>query len=313
MSVTLAPVPGFCIKSSSLTQCAYPLRPLSNHIALSPPPATLPIPKSRKVFVNIAFDPNVPAPPPGSHAAIDRAMAALAGPAPPDADADDYFVPLIVSDPRQDVDKGKSSSTGKSAVVFDAIFNSSLKSKALKSLEFKAFLIELALQRIEFQSAPPNSPPTAQPPLLLSRQFGTPNIASKGKLQPRTVHIPKALYSDQGDSVSGKDNQEAPKKALVQELSSDGKDEHPAWSWELEQGSGRVKVVVRVPRMTREIIPTATLDVEPHRIELRVPGMYSLDVDFASEDLGGKLDRELDVDGATAEWRVSEGLLAIYA
>lgn len=42
---------------------------------------------------------------------------------------------------------------------------------------------ELALQRIEAESS-----------LLLSRTLGTPNIPSKGALQPRTVSVPAALF-----------------------------------------------------------------------------------------------------------------------
>lgn len=50
-------------------------------------------------------------------------------------------------------------------------------------------LPELAFQRIE-----------AQHSLLLSRQIGTPNIASKGKLHPRSVLIPTSLY--EGASIA---------------------------------------------------------------------------------------------------------------
>src|ERR1700732_2167128 len=76
---------------------------------------------------------------------------------------------------------------GKRSLVFDAVFNSSLKSRTLKDPEFKTFLIELAFQRVEAQTSSA---------ILLSRQIGTPNIASKGKLEPRTVQIPRVLYPE---------------------------------------------------------------------------------------------------------------------
>lgn len=47
--------------------------------------------------------------------------------------------------------------------------------------------VELAFQRIEAQTSGA---------ILLSRQIATPNIASKGKLEPRTVKIPSILYPE---------------------------------------------------------------------------------------------------------------------
>ncbi|KZT23056.1 hypothetical protein NEOLEDRAFT_1070187 [Neolentinus lepideus HHB14362 ss-1] len=313
--ISLSPVPGFCIKSLALTHADYPLR----HHTHSP---ALPIPKARKVFVNIAFDQHVPAPPPGTDVAIERAIAALASPA--DNSPDDYFVPVVVSDPREVLDKA-----GKPSVVFDAVFNAALKPKSAKSLEFKAFLIELALQRIEAQSSPSTLSSTSQPALLLSRQFGTPNIKAKGELKPRTVLIPEELFTDGQKRViedvsgkklvdeldvsgKGKEGEQIRGKILVEEVSVGGKESErgedtPQWSW--EEKEGRVRVIVMVPRMTHAHISSTTLDVEPHRIELLVPGLYALDI---SSDLI-KLKRELDVDGAQAEWHVAEGTLVLYA
>lgn len=56
-------------------------------------------------------------------------------------------------------------------------------------------LIELALQRIEAQAS-----------LVLSRQIGTPNIAAKGKLEPRRVWVPTWLAA--GKHSSGDDEME---------------------------------------------------------------------------------------------------------
>ncbi|KAL1937432.1 hypothetical protein VTO73DRAFT_13768, partial [Trametes versicolor] len=170
--IALAPSPGFCVKSSALNAALLTLS--------GPDHATtaLPIPIDRKVFVNIAWDKHVPAPPARSEAAIERAIAgdvALSGP----ADPEDWYVPVIVPEPRADTDKA-----GKPSVVFDCIFSASLKSRALRSPEFKTFLVELAFQRIETQYG-----------VQLSRQIGTPNIAAKGKLAPRTVSVPTALLA----------------------------------------------------------------------------------------------------------------------
>ncbi len=63
---------------------------------------------------------------------------------------------------------------------------------------------ELGLQRIE-----------AQYSLLLSRQLGTPNITSKGKLLPRNVLVPLALYPSEHPLHEDTNNT---KKPLVEEL-----------------------------------------------------------------------------------------------
>ena len=62
------------------------------------------IPKGLKVFVNIAFDMNVPAPPEGSEEAIQKAMQ---GEEFDELNPEGWYVPTIVSDGRQDTDKGR--------------------------------------------------------------------------------------------------------------------------------------------------------------------------------------------------------------
>lgn len=108
--VSLAPSPGFCIKTAALKPALCNLTP--------PPPspgkldvptaalATLAVPQGLKIFVNIAWDRNVPPPPHGSDEVIQKAMLG-----DDDADADNdggWFVPVVVSEPREDRDKGAS-------------------------------------------------------------------------------------------------------------------------------------------------------------------------------------------------------------
>lgn len=101
--VSLSPSPGFCVKSSALNSVAFPADvPLSS--SHSSPRSPITIPTGLKIFVNIAWDPNVPPPQDGSDAAIDRAMADPSAHLPDDVAQ--WFVPLIVSDPRSDSDKG---------------------------------------------------------------------------------------------------------------------------------------------------------------------------------------------------------------
>ena len=111
VSAALAPSPGFCVKSVTLAASDCSLTP-------PPPPAAgsaperlvLPtsgtkktIPKGTKVFVNIAYDANVPPPPDSSEDAIQRAMR---GDELPEGSGGGWFVPLVVPAPREDTDKG---------------------------------------------------------------------------------------------------------------------------------------------------------------------------------------------------------------
>ena len=58
-----------------------------------------------KVFVNVAWDANVPPPPEGSEEAIQRAMR---GEEELDESTEQgWFVPVVVSEPRIDKDKGE--------------------------------------------------------------------------------------------------------------------------------------------------------------------------------------------------------------
>ena len=91
VSVNLRPTPGFCIKSSTL------------HPSIFKQNATIPIPIGYKVFVNIAWDSNVPSPPQGSEEIIQRAMK---GEYVDELNPDGWYVPVIVSEGRQDKDKG---------------------------------------------------------------------------------------------------------------------------------------------------------------------------------------------------------------
>ncbi|KZP30210.1 hypothetical protein FIBSPDRAFT_1038531 [Athelia psychrophila] len=312
-----------------------------------------------------------------------------------------YYVPVVVSAPREDTDK-----KGAKALVFDAVFHTSVKGRATRDEAFKAFVVDeserqdtdfpracelyqLALQRIEAQSHAGR--------LQLFRQIGTPNLTSKGALAPRRVQIPSALFAaasspapspaapdalnitGTGTGTAGK----AKGKKLIEEV------EGPPNSTgmlkgEAKNGSVKAKTKTNVkgilkpapkgrrtddPAMelgeggdadqdhhrraaapltttictqTHAHIPSATLDLEPRRILLAIPGLYALDVPLDAPDaelvaasahldsdgtttataggasweagaLGLKRAGDLDVDGARAEWRVEEGCLAVYA
>ena len=119
--VSLTPSAGFCVKSSALQPAVCKVTGnasahdtaksvASAQPALSPStagPNVIAIARGQKVFINVAWDANVPPPPDASNDEIRRAMDGA-------QDADDealatggaWFVPVIVSEPRTDLDKG---------------------------------------------------------------------------------------------------------------------------------------------------------------------------------------------------------------
>ncbi|KAF9219335.1 hypothetical protein BS17DRAFT_804440 [Gyrodon lividus] len=324
IAVVLIPVPGFCVKSKAtnvaVTHRTASDQPYNIHGITSTKPIS--IQKGLKIFVNVAWDANVPPPPPGSEDAIQKAMYGLES---DESNPDAWFVPVVVSDARQDSDKA-----GQPAVVFDCVFHPSIKSRTLKDPQFKTFIIELAFQRIE-----------AQTTVVLSRQIGTPNIASKGKPQARQVLVPAALYPP------GHPNHHTPTK-LIQEITDRPTTEPatappkgilkkppthnsvprvPTWAW--TQEDSKIRIVIEVPAMTQAIISESTLDVEPRRLILHIPSLYDLDINLEVPDaelsaifgnsnsadkvLELKRMRNLDVDGAKAEWRVADKAIVILA
>jgi hypothetical protein len=109
--LTLKPVAGYCVKSTVVQPGFFtPATPSpeisSGSNVLSPAnlsPSEIPIPQGLKVFVNIAWDKNVPPPPEGSEDVIQRAMQ---GEDVDEANPEGWYVPVILSPGREDKDKG---------------------------------------------------------------------------------------------------------------------------------------------------------------------------------------------------------------
>lgn len=104
--VSLSPKPGFCVKSTTLSPAVfYPPRSEQQKTNLLEPAPVGPVvvPQNRKVFVNIAWDTNVPPPPEGSEEAIQNAMQ---GEEIDEDNPNGWFVPVIVSNAKADKDKG---------------------------------------------------------------------------------------------------------------------------------------------------------------------------------------------------------------
>ncbi|KAF9074537.1 pre-RNA processing PIH1/Nop17-domain-containing protein [Rhodocollybia butyracea] len=289
--------------SVSLKPLAATVHPVSyTHSSLkqspSPQSTSIPIPKGYKIFVNVCFDTGVPPPPEGSEIAIQRAMN---GDEIDENNPDSWFVPVIVSEGRLDTDKA-----GKPSLVFDCVFHTSVKSRTLRDPEFKLFIIELSLQRIE-----------AQTQLVLSRQIGTPNIAAKGKLQPRTVSIPSLLASPEAKTAEMDSKSRSMKKPLIEEILSNDPSgstvkasltvekpkgilkgpsnetlpaarmatsaEAPKWSWS-RSDSDRLQIQIQVPPVKKDIISLSNLDIEPRRLIFSIPDYPTLDLNLSLSD-----------------------------
>ena len=126
--------------------------------------------------------------------------------------------------------------------------------------------------------------------------------------------------------------------------------EIPAWTWNREKDDLQIRI--QVPKLvselvpvrpdtrsngdfsqTRAAVPTASLDLEPTRLWLNIPGLYSLSIDLSLSDAAIQASaktavatvnalqalalkrnpKDFDVDGACSEWRVAEGLLIVFA
>ncbi|KAJ7353442.1 pre-RNA processing PIH1/Nop17-domain-containing protein [Mycena albidolilacea] len=313
VQVALKPTAGFCIKSATL-------QPAVLKLASSVPP----VPSQRKIFINIAWDSQVPPPPEGNEEAIQRAMHSEDEHLNPDA----WFVPVVVSEARQDTDK-----SGNPSLVFDCIYHTSIKSRTVRDAAFKVFIQELALQRIEAQTS-----------LVLSRQISTPNIASKGKLLPRTVLVPSAIPTaphkrplieeisspSPAVAVSGHTKSDAPTKGILKpptaSAPSNTTTSRLTWRWS-KTTMGAIEITIVIPYLTRALVTETTLELEARRLLLTVRGHPPLDINVGVSDAeiaatcgtapdGGltlKRERELDVEAATAEWRVADGVLVVLA
>ncbi|KAI0270746.1 hypothetical protein BC834DRAFT_863043 [Gloeopeniophorella convolvens] len=330
VSVNVSPSPGFCVKSTSLQSARL--------TKSEPNPTRISVPQGRKVFINIAWSRDVPPSPEGAEEAIELA---IRGNGPVEQDTKD-MISVFVSEGREDTDKA-----GKPSLVFDCIYHTSLRSRALKDVEFKSFLIELALLRIESQAS-----------LSLSRTLGTPNIPSKGVLKSRPVSIPASLFPPghhhylpvienptqplieevvTGTAISPNHGVSMSATPLDSGVSKGGAEpndmalETPTWAW--KQEGPQIRITVQVPKLTHAAISSATLDLEPRRLTLLIPSLYSLDIDLNLTDaaLGQALfrsgagphgteqalmlkrARDLNVDGARAEWRIKDRCLLILA
>ncbi|KAF8171301.1 pre-RNA processing PIH1/Nop17-domain-containing protein [Pholiota molesta] len=310
--IEFAPKPGFCIKTSTLGGAIPSPTPLQPHAQTAEklPSSLTSVPEGLKVFVNIAWDPKAPPSPKGSEEAILRALEG------DDVDVEaaaGLYIPAIVSPAREDTDKA-----GNPSLVFDCVYNTTIKARTLHNPEFRTFLIELSIQRIEAQAG-----------LILSRDIRTPNISSKGKLGPRTVEVPASLFLE---TPLASTTSSAPKldvlasptetadKTEIQSPSmevnllkqpldpsastTDGDDvlsplvpvsdatTSPAldWSW-TKDDNGKLRIEIQLPGLTSTLVEAATLDIEPRKLLMVIPkyGSVNIDLDLSDAEISSQI------------------------
>lgn len=100
--VVLSPSAGFVVKTTNQEPGIYsptvPSDKQPSPTLLEPAQRSIPVPHGLKIFINIAFDRDVPPPPQSSESDIRKAMV---------GDDKTHFVPIVVSEGREVTDKGK--------------------------------------------------------------------------------------------------------------------------------------------------------------------------------------------------------------
>ncbi|KAF8335692.1 pre-RNA processing PIH1/Nop17-domain-containing protein [Cantharellus anzutake] len=306
--VELNPVAGFVVKTICQTPGVYTPRGLppdsdtkkqaqdaSNKGILDIPEPVLksiPVPAGLKIFVNIAYDDAVPPPPKASESDIRKAMA---------GDDGAYYVPVIVSDGREVLDKG-----GNASLVFDTIFNTSIRERVSKDLDYRTFITEIALERVEDKSGLTLGRDTAKPVAASSSKLLIEELApsdskspssskpaptsilksSKGPHSPRLQTIPvPSLF------LSGKYQSKMPLQTYVEQL-------------------------LPLRSLTWEHHSECTVDLEPNRLIFTCQSLYAhLDVPILTSFKAAATNTKvgLNVDEAKAQWIVGEGKLVITA
>ncbi|KAF8515731.1 PIH1 family [Hysterangium stoloniferum] len=306
--ILVTPTPGYVIKTSTTRAGFFTPQPISSSASPQCKPTSIQVPNGLKIFINVAYSSEIPAPPtsvlpaPEEKEIIERAMAG-------DADSK-YFVPVVVNEGREDKDKA-----GKPSIVFDAILNPSLKSRMTKDINFRSFVLDIIISHVE---SPPLAPHSRS--LILSRTLAMPNIRYKGTPSPREVEIPDFTPSRLAEAVASIVPLETKaSKLLIEEISAEvavGKQKQP-------------KSILKRPADERakieKVVEEGTLYVDAHTktgadAKLETP-VWRCESDHSPQRkivieipklLPLNEQTSVDVEKARAEWRIGEGCLVLY-
>ncbi|KAJ3221846.1 PIH1 domain-containing protein 1 [Clydaea vesicula] len=223
------PTPQFVIKTNSLKK-------VDNY------------PKGLKIFINVCSSHEIPSPPLVTDDELRKALHA--------EDNVTYKVPLSLTGPRADLDKG-----GKACLVFEACVNSIVTKKAFEDEDYKLFIIELCIEWVEEKHK-----------FELNREFSIPKMKSKGKLGVHLVNRPKKPYIAEVEELQ---------KNAFSNVSS--KDEKAALAKPqykiIHKGEKKCSIEVQLPKMVN--IKDSILEFESNTILFKQKSFYLLElIDF---------------------------------
>lgn len=107
--ILITPTPGFVIKTTTTAPGFYTPAP-APETSSPPAPAPTRVPPLLKTFINVTFDPAIPAPPATrlEPAAEEQLLArTMQGALTGEGDDEVYFVPVVVNEGAEDKDKGR--------------------------------------------------------------------------------------------------------------------------------------------------------------------------------------------------------------
>ncbi|CAG8546071.1 17357_t:CDS:2, partial [Cetraspora pellucida] len=237
-TVPVQPVPGFVAKTYTTKNCKQY--------------------QNVKILINICHSDVIPRPPAASEDEIRKAMNA-------EEDAM-YNVPLVLSDLRQDTDKGQNE-----CFVCDAIIHSEPYKRTIKDSDFKLYITELAVELMEDNHT-----------LQLSREFTFPKISYKGKVERRLVQLPKEKPSLIAEILTRSPSQKKATNNINDIKTVKPQIQKPVYiiAEEHKDNKSYIIIAIEIPLIGSQSINAITLDIEPSRLLFNLPGKYSLDINL---------------------------------
>ncbi|KAI9270389.1 pre-RNA processing PIH1/Nop17-domain-containing protein [Phascolomyces articulosus] len=190
-----------------------------------------------KVYINICHADAIPKPPVANENEIQKALNANP--------AATYRVPLSMGQTRHE----------DNSLIMDACIHTQPYLRAERDLDFRLYIIELAIEFVEEMES-----------VDLSREFTMPNLQSKGKIPQRMLRLPKP------DLISNvKKHKNTKKEDIKQSISIDKKKDH---------------LIIVIPDMPSVNPSSWTLDIEPSQMVIGGTGSTLKTI---------KLPKEIDV------------------
>ncbi|KAJ8326314.1 hypothetical protein QVD99_003421 [Batrachochytrium dendrobatidis] len=256
--------------------------------------ATDDYPLDMKVFVNICHSSEIPQPPPISDEELKNVVANM--------DSSSYRIPLSLSSPRSDIDKG-----GHVCIVFDVCVNSAPFARTRKDEYFCSFLVLMAIAWIEQKHK-----------LKLSEDFSFPKMRTKGKLVRHTVRKYRKPFISEMESSKSNDEESnslstdpssltalSPIKTTktVNKTATKDTANVPIHTFIFEPAVGHPEyIVIQVQLPLLETISKSELDIESDRLIFADGSKYKLDI---------PLPFSVDIDEAGAQFNRHTRILSI--